>query len=96
MCEILIAPDAKDGALKVDVTAEIEKATISTIVERTGERKLSGFTSGSASSSTTNPAGLRACISASRSGSSASLCSEKAHQVVVLLEASTSQRPPSF
>lgn len=38
-CEILLAPDAKDGSLKVDV-AEIEKAAISTIVEKgTGEER---------------------------------------------------------
>lgn len=38
-CEILLAPKAKDGSLKVD-TAEIEKATISTVVEKgTGEER---------------------------------------------------------
>jgi hypothetical protein len=38
-CEMLLAPDAKDGSLKVD-TAEIEKATISTVIEKgTGEER---------------------------------------------------------
>jgi hypothetical protein len=32
-CEILLAPDAKDGSLRVDV-AEIEQAGISTVVEK--------------------------------------------------------------
>lgn len=38
-CEILLAPDAKEGGLKVDA-AEIEKTTISKIVEKgTGEER---------------------------------------------------------